>query len=79
MMYLRVSKYLDVPTHPRRLISASAFPLHITHRSSMVRFALQSMFSGFELPNQYDSRKSIKLWAKKFWDSSILSWRLIMK
>ena len=29
-MYLRVSKYLDVPAHVRRLITASAFPLVFT-------------------------------------------------
>ena len=60
MMYLRVSKQLDVPTHSHRLTNASAFPpVFILYAVQVWGVLLYlSMFSCFNLPNQYESRKN---------------------
>ena len=48
-IYLRVSKYIDVPAYARRLIKASAFPPVFTLRARRSSMGW-SMFSGFDLP-----------------------------
>ena len=52
MMYLRVSKFLDVPAHARMLINASVHPPVVTLYVILVWDALlyKSMFSGFDIP-----------------------------
>ena len=59
MMYLRESKYLDVPTHTRRPINPSAFPSVSTLYVVLVWEVLLhlSFFSGFDLPKTSREKK----------------------
>ena len=59
MMYLRVSKFLDVPAHARMLINASVHPPVVRIYVILVWDALlyKSMFSGFDIPKPMREQK----------------------
>ena len=62
-MYSRVSKYLDVSAHARRLINTSTVPsvftLYVVLNVEWGALLYLSIFSGLKT-NQYDSQKDEK-------------------